>query len=227
MFERFSQEAREVVVRAQEIARTRGQGRIDSRHLLHGLMQVPELRTVFERFALTQADLLAAMGELPEPMHGHLAFSKNAKHCLEGALREAVRAGGRRIAAAHVMLGILSVDCGAHRFLEEAGVDLDALQLEVREVAVRPESPGSSVQDRLTYAQAAMAKVRRARNLEPSADAPTCPTCRANLTENLRCRKIEAAGDDGSVWVWLFFCCVCGRTINAGGGDQGSVPAHG
>jgi ATP-dependent Clp protease ATP-binding subunit ClpA len=66
MFERFTGEARQVVVGAQEEARTRKADEIRTEHLLAALYAVPDnlALTVLERFGVEKADVLREIDRL-------------------------------------------------------------------------------------------------------------------------------------------------------------------
>jgi hypothetical protein len=71
MFERFTGEARHVVVEAQEEARTRNSDEIRTEHMLAALYSVPDTAapdnmalTVLERFGVEKADVLQAIDRL-------------------------------------------------------------------------------------------------------------------------------------------------------------------
>lgn len=139
MFERFTDEARAVVVRAQGVARAAGADRIEPVHLLLSIAAGGGSGAAALRGAGLEADrahttartadsaALAALGvDLdvvrsraeesfgdgaldPRPRRGHLPFSPAAKRSLNGALRAAVDLGHRRLDEGHVLLGVLAV----------------------------------------------------------------------------------------------------------------------
>jgi ATP-dependent Clp protease ATP-binding subunit ClpA len=68
---------------------------------------------------------------------GHLRFLPDARKALELALREAIRAGDRRIDDGHLLLGILRAECPGRDAVLAAGVDLAAVRAAVA------QGPGS------------------------------------------------------------------------------------
>jgi ATP-dependent Clp protease ATP-binding subunit ClpA len=141
MFNRFARDARAVVANALGIARELGSPRVEAEHLLlavarddspaaramdaHGL-DYAGLAAALEREAERS---LAAVGVAAEagpfsPWVEEPRFATSAKLALERALRAAVARHDRRIACAHVALGVLRADVGTvPRALEIAGVD--------------------------------------------------------------------------------------------------------
>jgi ATP-dependent Clp protease ATP-binding subunit ClpA len=140
MFERFTKDARETVVRAQEEARAAGAGHIGTEHLLLGVATgsgaaAGALGVTAEQLRGTvtgglDAEALATLGidldeirrrveatfgpgalERGRPARdGHVPFTPDAKKALELALREAVRLGDRHIGAEHLLLGLVRDD---------------------------------------------------------------------------------------------------------------------
>lgn len=132
MFERFSPNARQAIVNAQDEARSLRNNYLGSEHLLLG-MAATEGSTAYD--ALTEMGislsglretLASLVGESPEQEQaaGELPFTPHAKRVLEGALREALALGHDQIGSEHLLLGLLRDSEGlAPRLLQEAGVD--------------------------------------------------------------------------------------------------------
>jgi hypothetical protein len=131
VFERFSDDARRVVVSAQEEARERRHDHIAAEHLLLALLRADDsvavrvLDTMRVDRDVVRAELDAAIGTGVSAPDGHIPFTSSAKQALEDALREALRLEDTFIGTEHVLLGIVS-DQGstAARVLREHGVDL-------------------------------------------------------------------------------------------------------
>ncbi|MBL0884744.1 Clp protease N-terminal domain-containing protein [Myceligenerans indicum] len=67
---------------------------------------------------------------------GHLPFTRDAKKCLELALREAVRLRSKDISAGHLLLGVLrDPRSPGARALSAAGTDLPTLRATLEEAA--------------------------------------------------------------------------------------------
>ncbi|MBB6174124.1 ATP-dependent Clp protease ATP-binding subunit ClpC [Nocardiopsis mwathae] len=140
MFERFTDDARQVTVRAQTEARGMGHPRIGTGHLLVALAAEPAgagARALREH-GLPSGTLRDAVrvsaAETPPRSRGrlariHLPFTKSAKRAMELSLREAIARGHRSITTGHVLLGALRVEDGAAvRALHDAGADPAALR---------------------------------------------------------------------------------------------------
>ena len=139
MFERFTDEARAAVVRAQDVARAAGAVRIEPVHLLLSVAAgagpgATALRTAgldpdraASSAAAAEGALLAGLGvdldlvrERAErtfgsgaldarSRSGHLRFSAAAKRVLQESLRAEVAVGSRRLDDGSVLLGVLAV----------------------------------------------------------------------------------------------------------------------
>lgn len=140
MFERFTDEARRVVVLAQEEARGLDHALIGTEHLLLGLVHEPsaEATHVLDELDVDVHGLRhavhAVVGRGSEPSPSHLPFTRQAKESLELALRESLQLGHREIRPTHILLGLLREGDGvAVTVLTRQGVDL----AEVRTVAKR------------------------------------------------------------------------------------------
>ncbi|HEX6254824.1 MAG TPA: Clp protease N-terminal domain-containing protein [Euzebyales bacterium] len=143
MFERFTDEARRVVVLAQEEARTLDHDEIGTEHLLLGLVHEDdaEVCKVLGEFGVDihamRHAVLAVVGRGTEPSPSHLPFTRPAKKALELSLRESLQLGHREIRPTHILLGLLRTGDGvAATVLTRQGLSLD----DVRQMATR--APG-------------------------------------------------------------------------------------
>ncbi|QEV45143.1 ATP-dependent Clp protease ATP-binding subunit [Streptomyces vinaceus] len=138
-FGRFTPRARNVVVTAQNEARSGGHTEIRTEHLVLGLLAEPEglaalaLRAqhVSEqdvRAAATAALPPAATGELP----ALIPFDASAKKALELTFREALRLGHNYVGTEHVLLALLELENGEGLF-SGLGVDKGAAEATVNE----------------------------------------------------------------------------------------------
>jgi ATP-dependent Clp protease ATP-binding subunit ClpA len=94
MFERFTAEARRVVVVAQEEARVAGDGCIDGAHLLLGIAEAPGPgRAALEGLGVRPAELRHAVREVGAPDAEPLDADALAALCIDlGRVRQAVEA---------------------------------------------------------------------------------------------------------------------------------------
>jgi Clp amino terminal domain, pathogenicity island component/UvrB/uvrC motif len=111
MFERFTDQARQVIVAAQEEARNLGHDYIGTEHLLLGLAQAGSIAgSALERCgvsydaALREVDQVIGRGR---GMSGHVPLAPNAKKALQLALRESMRLGDGYIDTEHLLLGLI------------------------------------------------------------------------------------------------------------------------
>src|SRR3954451_16395481 len=113
MFERFTERARQVVVLAQEEARTLKHNYIGTEHILLGLLREEEglAARVLESLDITvervRAQVVRIVGSGEEVTSGQIPFTPRAKKVLELALREALSLGHNSIGTEHVLLGLV------------------------------------------------------------------------------------------------------------------------
>jgi ATP-dependent Clp protease ATP-binding subunit ClpC len=148
VFERFTPEARDVVVQAQTEARLLDHNYIGTEHVLLGLLAEPS-GTAYEQLVAHDVSLDAARGAVEQIIGrgstsppGHIPFTPRAKKALELALREALRFGQRHIGTEHILLGVLRIEEGvAVQALERLGVDVVALRSAVEAQLPAPAAP--------------------------------------------------------------------------------------
>ena len=128
MFERFTDQARQVVVLAQEEARLMRHGHIGTEHLLVALARVgdavatPMLADHGLTAEKTRAEVVAIIGVGNTEPGGQLPFTPAAHDALEATLRESLELGHDRVEPAHLLLGVLRQRDGvARRVLAAAG----------------------------------------------------------------------------------------------------------
>jgi ATP-dependent Clp protease ATP-binding subunit ClpC len=120
VFERFTQQARQVVTSAQHEARGLRHDYIGTEHLLLGLLREPEgvaaevMRdlSIHADEARAQVVQLVGRGKAPTANGGHVPFTPRAKRTLELALREALQLGDGHVGAEHVLLGLARLNEG-------------------------------------------------------------------------------------------------------------------
>ncbi|MGW5649504.1 Clp protease N-terminal domain-containing protein, partial [Saccharopolyspora sp. NPDC003762] len=159
MFERFTDRARQVIVLAQEEARTLDHNCIGTEHILLGLVDQgdPVVAEALESLGITldgvrrQVEHLFGRGHIAPS--GHIPFTVQAKEVLELSLREARRRGHDRIDAEHILLGLIDEgECPAARVLVSLGADLDRVRRQVESLLDRnqpdaaPDHPGEGPQ---------------------------------------------------------------------------------
>jgi len=141
MFERFTERARKVVVRAQDEARFLKQNYIGTEHLLLGLIGEKEgiAAKVLVSLNISLEDIKNAIRESvtegTSEAYEHIPFTPRAKKVLELSLREALQMGHNYIGTEHILLGLLREGEGvAARVLSSFGVGLESIKEKIREL---------------------------------------------------------------------------------------------
>jgi Clp amino terminal domain, pathogenicity island component len=108
-FTRFAEDARQVVVDAQEEAASLGHDFIGTEHLLLAVLrgEAPGASALGKTYDEARARILEEVGEGRGRRRGRFRFTPAAKRALEQALREARRLRDKHIGAEHVLLGLL------------------------------------------------------------------------------------------------------------------------
>src|SRR4029450_1589979 len=113
MFERFSGQARQVMVSAQDEARELDHNYIGTEHILLGLLTTSDSLASASLSALgythddVQASVEAMIGRGKAPPGGHVPFTPRAKKVLELSLREALQLKHNYIGTEHILLGLI------------------------------------------------------------------------------------------------------------------------
>jgi hypothetical protein len=136
VFERFTPEARQVIVAAQEEARTTlRHNHIGTEHLLLGLAcdQESPVARLLASFGLPveriRAEVVVIVGTGEEACEGQMPFTPEAKRVLELSLREALSRQDNWIGPEHMLLAITREPNGVPAsILRDAGVDLGKLR---------------------------------------------------------------------------------------------------
>src|SRR4026207_1587013 len=138
MFERFTERARQVVVLAQEEARTLKHNYIGTEHILLGLLREEEglAARVLESLDITvervRAQVVRIVGSGEEVTSGQIPFTPRAKKVLELALREALSLGHNYIGTEHILLGLARENEGvAARILLDFDADAEKIRNEI------------------------------------------------------------------------------------------------
>jgi ATP-dependent Clp protease ATP-binding subunit ClpC len=143
MFERFTDQARRVVVLAHEEARMLGHDHIGTEHLLLALLHEGE--SVAAKALMSLGISLDAMrqevegiigrGTQPVSESGHIPFTPRAKKVLELSHRESRQLGVNYMGPEHILLALIREGDGvAAQVLTGAGVDLNRARQQVSEL---------------------------------------------------------------------------------------------
>jgi ATP-dependent Clp protease ATP-binding subunit ClpA len=138
MFERFTDQARRVVVQAQEEARNLGHNYIGTEHILLGLLVEREglaaqaLSTLGISLDTAREQVVEIAGAGTGQLSGHVPFTPRTKKVLELSLREAQRLGHDHIGTEHILLGLIrEADGVGAQILKRQGASLDRVQEQV------------------------------------------------------------------------------------------------
>ena len=141
MFERFTNQARRVVVLAQEESRSLNHNYIGTEHLVLGLLR-EERGTGAKALESLDVTLEAVRGEVEtrigrgnQQQSGHIPFTPRAKKALELSLRESLALGQNYIGTGHLLLGLIRKGDGVGvEILVGLGADLNVLRARVIEL---------------------------------------------------------------------------------------------
>jgi ATP-dependent Clp protease ATP-binding subunit ClpC len=149
MFERFTEQARQVVVFAQEEARALRHNYIGTEHILLGLLREGGgAARALEPFRVTHdgvhAQVARIIGQGDEVLTGQIPFTPRAKKVLELSLREALDNSDNYIGPEHILLGLVREGQGV-----AARILMDFAQLEeIRAVALAIIAAGRPREER-------------------------------------------------------------------------------
>jgi ATP-dependent Clp protease ATP-binding subunit ClpA len=113
MFRRFSPQAREVIISAQQEARALHHGYIGTEHLLLGLLRDRDgvagraLHVLGISPQAAREQVLDIIGEGQAEVAGHIPLTPRSKKVLELAVREAVHLGHLHVGPEHILLGLV------------------------------------------------------------------------------------------------------------------------
>lgn len=143
-FSRFDEEARAVVVTAQQRARDAGIDTIAVGHLVLGLVAAPDSAAaravVAQGVALEDVERVAAATLSPAAasVPALIPFDEHAKDALQRTFAEAQHLGCDTVGSDHVLLAVLAVDDGTGVL---AGLGVTPAGIRAHLGAGRPESP--------------------------------------------------------------------------------------
>ena len=151
MFERFTGDARHVVVMAQEQARELRHNYIGTEHVLLAIVRLPNpnpARDTLLALGLTPEVVRAAVekiaGRGDDVPSGHIPFTQRTKRVLELSLRESLQLGSNNIGPEHVLLGLIREGEGlAAQVLAQGGRSLDDVRAAVL-ATIRQGDPGAT-----------------------------------------------------------------------------------
>ena len=153
MFERFTEQARRVVVLAQDEARMLDHNYIGTEHILLGLIHEGHglAARALESLGISLAVVRQQVEEIigrgqQQPPSGHIPFTPRAKKVLELSLREALQLGHTYIGTEHILLGLIREGDGvAAQVLVGVGVDLNRARQQVIQLVAGRAEPQEEV----------------------------------------------------------------------------------
>ena len=149
MFERYTDNARDVMSRARQEAQKFGHDHIGTEHILLGLIEVKagiaaeilNHRQVDLRHTKAQVEKLVKHGDCEEMAHGTLPRTEHAQHVLDDAVKEARTLRHKHIGTEHLLLGLLyEKDCIATEVLASLSLKLDDIRKDVLHFVERNEN---------------------------------------------------------------------------------------
>jgi ATP-dependent Clp protease ATP-binding subunit ClpC len=141
MFERFTDRARRVVVRAQDEARMLDHNYVGPEHVLLGLIHEGSglAAKVLESLGISGETVRQRVEEIigrgKQAPSGRIPFTPQSKKLLELALQESRALGHSYIGTEHILLGLIRQGEGvAAQVLSELGADLDGARAQVTRI---------------------------------------------------------------------------------------------
>jgi ATP-dependent Clp protease ATP-binding subunit ClpA len=138
VFERFTEQARQLVILSQEEARSFNHNYIGTEHLLLGLLShgkgfgAKALHASAVTLDAARRQLDEIIGRGSQTPTGHIPFTPRAKRVLELSLREALELGENEIRTEHILLGLIREGEGvACHILVRLGCDLNEIRRQV------------------------------------------------------------------------------------------------
>jgi len=155
LFERFTERARQVVVLAQEEARTLKHDHVGAEHLLLGLLRegggpvAPALESFDITLERVRGEVVRIVGVGNAANTGQMPFTPEAKRVLELALNEVRALGHHYIGAEHILLGLLTLGEGVStRILVDCHADPERIRAELMSLLAgrRPPAPSPAAE---------------------------------------------------------------------------------
>jgi ATP-dependent Clp protease ATP-binding subunit ClpC len=187
MLERFTDQARRVVVLAEEEARMLDHNWIGTEHLLLGVLRQGDgvaaraLESLGISLEPVRQQVEEIIGPGQQPPAEQIPFTPRSKKVLELSLRESLQLGQDRVGTEHILLGLIrEADGVAAQVLVRLGADLNQVRQQVIELVrgQRPQSgrrpPGEVtpviwMQTRLDMFQGRLAAVEQRVGIGPDA----------------------------------------------------------
>jgi len=210
VYERFTRDARRVLVTAQEEVRDLGSEVAGTEHLLLALTRVDAL----------VGDLLQGLGVTHERLRREVlpgrgtgevvALGPEFKAALEVAVQQADRLGRAGVGPEHLLLGVLDVGGVAAACLHELGVASDDVRRGLLEVASADPDPGGDEMSAMFPIAPPIPQLEGDVLGGRESAEPRCPGCRKVATNAVRHLRVPV---DIEVTVDLVYCGWCGHLL--------------
>jgi len=170
MFERFTDQARQVVVLAREEASRLDHNWIGTEHILLGLIREGDgvaaqaLDSLGISLDAARQQVEEFIGRGQQAPSGHVPFTPRAKKVLELSLRESLQLGQGYIGTEHILLGLIREGDGvAAQALVVLGADLNRVRQQVIQLLAwhQVEEPGPGVKARLETVEQQLAAIEQ------------------------------------------------------------------
>jgi ATP-dependent Clp protease ATP-binding subunit ClpC len=208
VYERFTRDARRVLVTAQEEVRDLGSELAGTEHLLLALTRVDAL----------VGDFLQGIGVTHERLRREVLPGRGAgevvplgpdfKAALEMAVQQADRLGRAGVGPEHLLLGVLDVGGVAAACLHELGVTTDEVRRGLLEVASTEPDLGDDEMSAMFPIAPPIAQLEGDVLGGRESAEPRCPACRKVATNAVRHLRVPV---DIEVTVDLVYCGWCGH----------------
>jgi ATP-dependent Clp protease ATP-binding subunit ClpA len=217
MFERFTDQARRVVVLAQEEARMLNHGYVGTEHILLGLIHedtgvaARALESLGISLERVRSQVEAVIGRGQAAPTEHIPFMPQAKEVIELSLREALQLGSNYIGTEHILLGLIREGEGVGaQVLLALGADPERVRGQVRKLLMEGQGQVGAT-PRVARRAASIPSHPPGPHL-----APMCPHCSKDLHRTLRLHHAVAHtdGPDPLRVVAILWCGACGTTIS-------------
>ena len=185
MLERFTDQARRVVVLAEEEARMLDHNWIGTEHLLLGVLRERDgfaagaLESLGISLEPVRRQVEEIIGQVQQHASEHIVFTPRSKKVLELSLRESLQLGADHVGTEHILLALIREGDGvAAQVLVRLGADLNRVRQQVIELVSgqRPQSvrrvsreaaPVVWAQARLDAVEGRLAAVERWTGIRP------------------------------------------------------------
>jgi ATP-dependent Clp protease ATP-binding subunit ClpC len=175
MFEKFTGQARQVVVLAQEEARLLKHNYIGTEHLLLGVLaQLRDTGAAGLTREQVREQIETSIGRGHGPASGHVPFTPRAKKSLEQAMRESIKLGEAMIGPDHLLLGVLrQTDGAAVQMITELGGDPEEIRRRV--LAAHTPSAGGETGQPSAGGETGQVETTRVTTTQVGTGAPAMP----------------------------------------------------